>query len=54
MKNQKPICVDLDGMGDFSRFPFPEKKEKKSLVVSNFFRIFVSNKWKNTTKNSVF
>ena len=54
MKNQKPICVDLDGMGDFSRFPSPVKREKKSLVIPNFFRIFVSNKSKEPTKNSVF
>ena len=46
-------CVDFDGMGDFSRFPSPEKREKKGLVVPSFFRIFVSNKSKKPTKNRV-
>jgi len=49
-----PSNLDYDGMGDFSRFPADEKKVKKSLELLKTFRIFVSNKFQATTKNSVF
>lgn len=53
MKDIKPLCLDYDGMGDFSRFPSPEKNVKKSFDITDFFRIFVSNKFKKSTKNRV-
>jgi len=49
----KPLCVDYDGMGDFSRFPTQKKKSKKDLEVWKTFRIFVSNKFQVATKNLV-
>jgi len=53
MKDRKPLCLDYDGMGDFSRFPSSEKNVKKSFDITDFFRIFVSNKSQKSTKNSV-
>ena len=53
MKDRKPLCLDYDGMGDFSRFPNPEKNVKKSFDIKDFFRIFVENKFKKSTKNRV-
>ena len=50
---RKPLCVDYDGMGDFSRFPAPKNNSKNSLELWKTFRIFVSNKFQVTTKNLV-
>ena len=49
----KPLCVDYDGMGDFSRFPVSKNNSKKDLVLWKTFRIFVSNKFQKSTKNRV-
>ena len=53
MNNRNSICVDYDAMGNFSRFPTAQNQVKTDLVLWKFFRIFVSNKSKNPTKNRV-
>ena len=45
--------MDYDGIGDFSRIPLEKNNSKKDLVLWKSFRIFVSNKFQATTKNSV-
>ena len=50
---QRQLCLDYDGMGNYGRFPAIKNKLIKGLDMWNLFRIFVSTNGENPSKNLV-